>query len=94
MLRYSSKTNNSYEIVKENDIPTYLDGGVIKDEIISLDIKENGTYLKTIDLRKIAYWDDENKRCFEFITNLNGMNAGQIELIYKKRWQIELLLRN
>jgi hypothetical protein len=94
LLRYSSKTNNSYEIVKENDIPTYLDGGVIKDEIISLDIKENGTYLKTIDLRKIAYWDDENKRCFEFITNLNGMNAGQIELIYKKRWQIELLLRN
>ena len=71
-----------------------MDDGVIKDEIISVYIKENGTYLKTIELRKIAYWDDENKGCFEFITNLNGMNAGQIELIYKKRWQIELLLSN
>jgi len=60
------KSNASYETVKENDIPSYLDDGVIKDEIIREDIKENGTYLKTIELRKIAYWDDENKRCFEF----------------------------
>ena len=50
----SEKFNSSYETVKENDIPSYLDDGVIKDEIISLDIKENGTYLKTIELRKIG----------------------------------------
>jgi len=87
------KSNASYESVKENDIPNYIDDGVIKDEIIRVDIKENGAYLKTIELRKIAYWDDENKRCFEFITNLNGMNAGHIALIYKKRWQIELLFK-
>ncbi len=85
------KSNAAYESVKENDIPSYIDNGVIKDEIIRVDIKEGGSYLKTIELRRIAYWDDENKRCFEFITNLNGMNAGHIALIYKKRWQIELL---
>lgn len=87
------KSNASYESVKENDIPNYIDNGVLKDEIIRVDIKENGAYLKTIELRKIAYWDDENKRCFEFLTNLNGMNAGHIALIYKKRWQIELLFK-
>ncbi len=81
----SLKSNASYEYVKENDIPNYIDNGVLKDEIIRVDIKENGVYLKTIDLRKIDYWDDENKRCFEFLTNLNGMNAGHIALIYKKR---------
>lgn len=77
------KSNASYETVIENDIPSYLDDGVIKDEIISVDIKENGTYLKTIELRKIAYWDDDDKRCFEFIINLNGTNTGYNTLIYK-----------
>ena len=87
------KSNASYVSVKENEIPLYIDNGVIKDENICVDVKENGVYLKTIELRKIAYWDDENKRCFEFITNLHGMNAGHIALIYRKRWQIELLFK-
>jgi hypothetical protein len=87
------KSNASYESVKENDIPSYIDDGVLKDEVIRVDVKENGVYLKTIELRKVAYWDDENKRCFEFLTNLHGMNAGHIALIYKKRWQIELLFK-
>lgn len=87
------KSNASYESVNENDIPDYLDNGVLKDEIIHVDVKENGKFLKTIELRRIAYWDDQNHRCFEFVTNLFGMNAGHIALIYKKRWQIELLFK-
>lgn len=87
------KSNASYESIEENDIPSYIDDGVLKDEIISVDIKEKGLYLKTIKLRRVAYWDDENKRSFEFLTNLIGMNAGHIALIYKKRWQIELLFK-
>ncbi len=87
------KTNAAYESVVENDIPSYIDDGVIKDEIISVEVKENGKYLKNLQLRKVSYWDDDNKRCFEFITNIRGMNAGHIALIYKKRWQIELLFK-
>jgi IS4 transposase len=87
------KSNAVYETISENDIPVYIDSGVLKDEIIQVDVKEKGKYLKTTRLRRIAYWDDENKRCFEFITNLFGMNAGHIALIYKKRWQIELVFK-
>jgi hypothetical protein len=87
------KTNAAYESVVENDIPSYIDDGVIKDEIISVEVKDNGKYLKNLELRKVSYWDDDNKRCFEFITNIRGMNAGHIALIYKKRWQIELLFK-
>ena len=87
------KSNASYQEIAENDIPDYLDNGVLKDEIIAVDVKENGKYLKTTKLRRIAYWDQENQRCFEFITNLHGMNAGHIALIYKKRWNIELLFK-
>lgn len=87
------KSNALYESVVENDTPSYIDDGVLKDEIIRVEVKENGMYQKTIELRRIAYWDDENNRCFEFITNLIGMNAGHIALIYKKRWKIELLFK-
>jgi hypothetical protein len=87
------KSNANYESVSENDIPTYIDDGVIKDEIISVDVTENRKYLKKIELRKVSYWDNDNKRCLEFITNIHGMNAGHIALIYKKRWQIELLFK-
>jgi hypothetical protein len=87
------KSNASFESVVENEIPDYLDDGVLKDEIIEVDVKEKGRFLKKTQLRRIAYWDSENKRCFEFITNLIGMNAGHIALIYKKRWSIELLFK-
>lgn len=49
------KSNAAFQSVKENDIPPYTDNGVIKDEVISVDIKENGAYLKTIELRRVAY---------------------------------------
>jgi len=87
------KSNAVFEPVVENEIPSYIDNGVVKDEIIRVEVKENGKYLKTTELRRIAYWDSQNERCFEFITNLIGMNAGHIALIYKKRWQIELLFK-
>ena len=36
------KSNAVYEFVTENEIPSYIDNGVIKDEIIRFDIKEKG----------------------------------------------------
>ncbi|MFV0470959.1 MAG: transposase [Paludibacteraceae bacterium] len=39
--------------------------------------------------RRIIFWDDENGRVFEFITNNFDLKAEEIAMIYKKRWQIE-----
>lgn len=87
------KTNANYNALSENDIPDYIDQGVIKDQFIEIEVDKQNALKENLKLRRVVYWDDENKRCFEFITNLQGMNAGHIALIYKQRWQIELLFK-
>lgn len=87
------KENALYNPLSESDIPDVTDTGVIKDERIALEVKENNVVIKTITLRRVAYWDNDTKRCFEFLTNLFDMDAGHIALIYKQRWQIELLYK-
>ena len=85
------KDNAVYERGKEYDIPEDADSGVLKDEEIVLSYGEKSE--KQHRCRRIAYWDSENQRLFVFVTNNFKMKAEEIALIYKKRWQIELLFK-
>ena len=85
------KDNAIYEAREEYDIPDDADSGVLKDEEIVLFYGDNKQ--KQHRARRIAYWDSENARLFEFITNNFELPAEKVALIYKKRWQIELLFK-
>jgi hypothetical protein len=85
------KDNARYETGGEYDIPDEADSGVLKDEKITFSYGKDGK--EKHESRRIACWDAENKRLFGFITNNFEIEAQKVAMIYKKRWQIELLFK-
>ena len=84
------KDNAVYKVIRviqENNVNT----GVIKEEKIKLEYKD-GKQIKTVTLRRVTFMDDDN-RLFVFITNNLKISAEEVALIYKNRWQIELLFK-
>lgn len=86
------KDNAKYEIIQQKVISVEIHSGVLSDEIIEVDVKE-GKIISKLKVRKIKFYDRENKKAFEFISNLFDFRADTIAAFYKIRWQIELLFK-
>ncbi|MFD2033375.1 IS4 family transposase [Belliella marina] len=84
------KDNTRYEVVREFNCPHAMD--IIKDQIISLSYREKGIS-RTVETRMVVYTDPESGETLEFITNLKGLDALTIALLYKNRWIIEVLFK-
>ena len=44
-------------------------------------------------LRRIRYYDKESKNEFVFLTNNTNLEATEIAMLYKKRWEVELFFK-
>jgi hypothetical protein len=73
------------------------EAGVQREEIITVSYKSEGSFRenneeKKLRLRRIYYQDEKNRQ-YVFITNNFSITAEEVAMIYKKRWQIELLFK-
>jgi hypothetical protein len=66
--------------------------GVISDTVVCLGNHVNDKLTK-VQARLIVYFDKDNNRTFEFITNNMDYSPLTIAQLYKKRWQIEILFK-
>ncbi len=66
--------------------------GVLKEQLITVGVKQNGIEVERLKLRRITYKTKEGK-VYVFITNNQTLPASQIATIYKNRWMIELLFK-
>lgn len=82
------KDNALYTSIEEFDLSDATSDAVLKDERISVQKKE-----KTVELRRIAYWDSQKQKVYEFISNHFELEPDKIAAIYKHRWQIETMFK-
>ncbi len=66
---------------------------ILKEEIILQTYKDENSIEQTLRLRRIAWWDADKQRAFEFITNNLELDALTIAQLYRYRWQIELFFK-
>ncbi len=87
------KDNAVYEQLDEIEIPDNIPDNYIKDQKIQIKYKDENGQEQALTLRRVVYYDKVKDRIFEFLTNIMEMTAEQIGLLYKMRWQIELLFK-
>ena len=75
------------------DIPDDIPDNYIKDQKIQVRYKDENEIEQLLILRRVVYYDKDKDRIFEFVTNIMEMTAEQIGLLYKMRWQIEILIK-
>ena len=87
------KDNAVYTSIGEKALGPGTPQAVLKDEAIEQVYKDEQNKEQTLKLRRVAWWDAQNNRVYEFITNNFELDAITIAEIYRYRWQIELFFK-
>jgi hypothetical protein len=86
------KDNAVYRVVKNLPVSQKKSSPVKKDQIIRFtgpQAKKNCPQ----ELRLVTFYDDEQEREFQFLTNNFALAATTIAAIYKDRWAVELFFK-
>jgi hypothetical protein len=86
------KDNAVYRVVKNLPVPENKNGSVIKDQIIRF-TGQGARDKCPHELRLVTFYDDEQQRTFEFLTNNFKLAAATIAATYKDRWAVELFFK-
>lgn len=89
---FVTRAKNNMRFKRMYSNPVDKTNGVQNDQIGKLE----GYYSKKDypgKLRRIKYYDKESKKTLIFLTNNSDLEANEIALLYKKRWEVELFFK-
>jgi len=85
-----AKDNQKYRVIGQ-----HTEGrgkNVISDEIIELTGQQTGRKYPE-QLRLVTYYDEEEERVYQFLTNNRSLAASTIARLYQARWEIETFFK-
>ena len=86
------KDNAKDTLIEEYDLEPATSDQVLRDVKIALEYEQDGER-KQVELRLISYYHPEKNKVYYFLSNLFDETPDKIALLYKKRWEIELLFK-
>ncbi len=88
-ITWVTRLNKLFTYTVTQQYQRSTNAAIISDQQITLGWR-SGTQ---VTARLITYYDEVSKEKYEFLTNNHRMSAANIALLYRKRWQIELLFK-
>ena len=89
---FVTRAKNNLRFKRMYSRPVDKTKGILYDQIGKLE-----TYYSKKDypdkLRRVKYYDKENKKTLVFLTNNMDLEATEIAYLYKKRWEVELFFK-
>jgi hypothetical protein len=87
------KDNAAEIFIEEFELLETTPDEVLRDARIALKYKDDNGLEKQVELRLVSFYHPEKNKVYYFLTNLFDLPAEQIAMLYKKRWEIELLFK-
>jgi hypothetical protein len=89
---YITRAKENFNFKRISSVKPDKTKGIICDQIVKLKgVKSSKYYPAT--LRRIKYFDKEQRRTFVFLTNNFTQSAIDIAMLYKYRWKVELFFK-
>ncbi len=87
------KNNAKDLLLEEYELSEATPDNILRDAKIALTYKAGSGEDKQVELRLVSFYHKEKNKAYYFLTNLFELPPEQIAMLYKKRWQIELLFK-